>query len=337
MPIRRRIMKNGKVSEAILKRSVLRQLHSRNDNVIKGPGIAEDAGILSVAGNVAVSTNSVSFDFGDTKLLADLAVNRGVNGVAAEGATPLAITTDLLIPTTWNEAWVKELVKEIDAQCDRLDVAVINGHTQVTRAVNTPVVSVTALGDISKDNVIDNSRIKPGMDVIMTGFAGIFGTAVLAAEKCADLRSRYSQPFIDRAAGYLKYISVVKEAAAAVNAGVSGLHDVSEGGIFAALWELAQAANVGLDIQTKDIPIKQETVEICEFFDINPYKLISTGSLLIVAADGNSVVREIEKAGGCASIIGVTTDSNDRVLIQGEERRFLETAQADELYKIYQM
>ena len=118
---------------------------------------------------------------------------------------------------------------------------------------------------------------------------------------------------------------------------MSGLHDVSEGGIFAALWELAQAANVGLDIQTKDIPIKQETVEICEFFDINPYKLISTGSLLIVAADGNSVVREIEKAGGCASIIGVTTDSNDRVLIQGEERRFLETAQADELYKIYQM
>ena len=110
MPIRRRIMKNGKVLEAILKRSVLRQLHSRNDNVIKGPGIAEDAGILSVAGNVAVSTNSVSFDFGDTKLLAVLAVNRGVNGVAAEGATPLAITTDLLIPTTWNEAWVKELV-----------------------------------------------------------------------------------------------------------------------------------------------------------------------------------------------------------------------------------
>ena len=77
-------------------------------------------------------------------------------------------------------------------------------------------------------------------------------------------------------------------------------------------------------------------VEICEFFDINPYKLYGGGALLIAAFDGNHIVREIQKAGGDAVIIGAATDSNDRVLIQGEERRFLETAQTDEIYKIFE-
>ena len=110
---------------------------------------------------------------------------------------------------------------------------------------------------------------------------------------------------------------------------------VSEGGIFAALWEMAEAAGVGLDIDLKKIPIRQETVEICEFFDINPYKLMSQGCLLIASKDGNKIVREITGAGGMAAIIGVASDSNDRVLIQGEERRFLETAQTDEIYKVF--
>ena len=49
--------------------------------------------------------------------------------------------------------------------------------------------------------------------------------------------------------------------------------------------------------------------------------------------DGNALVRELEKAGICAVVIGKATDSNDRVLINEDERRFLETTQTDEIYK----
>lgn len=329
-------MKNGKISEAMLKRSVFKQLHNTSACVIKGPGISNDAGIIKTKGYTAVSTNSTSFDFADSSLLAKLAVNRSINGIAAEGATPVAATVDLLLPTAWNEAWLRDLVKAIDLEGDKNSISIINGHTQVIRGIDSPIVSITALGDMPEENVIDSKMLKPGMDVIVTGYVGAAGSAILAGERAEDLLGRYSQPFLDKACAYLEYMSVVKEAAAAINAGIGGLHDVSEGGIFAALWELAQPSGVGLDISIKDIPIKQETIEICEFFDINPYKLLSTGCLLIIATDGNSVVREIEKIGGTASIVGVTTDSNDRVLIQGDERRFLETAQTDELYKLFQ-
>ena len=97
---------------------------------------------------------------------------------------------------------------------------------------------------------------------------------------------------------------------------------------------MAQAAGVGLEIELKKIPIRQETVEICEFFDINPYKLISGGCMLIAAKNGEQLQGMLEKQGIPASLIGSTTSGNDRVLLNGEERRFLEHAQTDEIHKV---
>ena len=139
---------------------------------------------------------------------------------------------------------------------------------------------------------------------------------------------------MEEARNFDRYLSVIPEAAVAVKSGASAMHDVSEGGIFGALWELAESAGVGLEIDLKKIPIRQETVEICEFFDLNPYKLLSGGCLLIATEDGNGLVMELEKADIPAVIIGKATDSNDRVLINEEERRFLETTQTDELISV---
>ena len=127
---------------------------------------------------------------------------------------------------------------------------------------------------------------------------------------------------------------MVPEAAPAVKSGVTAMHDVTEGGVFGALWELAESSGVGLLIDLRKIPVKQETVEICNFFDINPYELMSGGSMLMTAEDGNRLVMDLQAAGIEATIIGKCTDNNDRVLINGEMRRFLEPAKTDELYKV---
>ena len=119
-----------------------------------------------------------------------------------------------------------------------------------------------------------------------------------------------------------------------MKSGVSAMHDVTEGGIFGALWEMAEASGVGLEIDLKKIPVRQETIEVCEFFGVNPYLLISSGSMLMAAEDGNHLVRELEKAGIKATIIGKATTGNDRVLLNEDERRFLEPPKTDELYKV---
>lgn len=181
--------------------------------------------------------------------------------------------------------------------------------------------------------MISTAGAEPGMDILLTKWIGIEGTAILAKEKEEELRGRFSQPFIDRAKALDQYLSVLPEAATAVKSGVAAMHDVTEGGIFGALWELAEASGVGLEIDLKKIPLKQETVEICEYFGVNPYGLISSGSMLMAAKDGNGLVLELEKAGIPAVVIGKATAGNDRVLLNEDERRFLEPPKTDELYK----
>ena len=193
------------------------------------------------------------------------------------------------------------------------------------------------MGIVEKEALVHSSGVQPGMDIVATKWVGLEGTAILAREREEELRTRYAKPFIDNAKVGLVLFSEEEQRVIFIALEMydaSAMHDVSEGGIFGALWELAESAGVGLEIDLKKIPIRQETVEICEFFDLNPYKIVSGGCLLIATTDGNGMVLELEKVGIPATVVGKATDGNDRVLLNEDERRFLETTQTDELYNL---
>ncbi len=326
-------MKAGKLKESVLKRSVLKQLHKRRDDVIVAPAIGGDYGAISVTDDVAVVLSSDPVTL-TKESIGSTAIIAACNDVACSGAVPCGVSVTMILPTSCNEEEVRDVMKDLDKACEACGVDIISGHTEVSRAVKEPFVIVTAMGTVLKKDMVHSSHVKPGMDIVATKWVGLEGTAILACEKEEELRARYAQPFIDKAKVFRQMMSILPEAAVAVQSGASAMHDVSEGGIFGALWELAESAGVGLEIDLKKIPIRQETIEICEFFDLNPYKLLSGGSLLIATEDGNGLVMELEKADIPAAIIGKATDSNNRVLINEDERRFLETAQTDELYQI---
>lgn len=325
-------MKVGKVPENVLKRSVFKQLHTTRKEVLLGAGVGEDCAAMKLAEDevFVISTDPIT---GAAKDIGALAVQITVNDLASAGAEPIGIMLTVLLPENAEEKDLKTVMAQVEEACEKNRIQVMGGHTEVTKVVNQIVISVTGVGKAKEGRVISTAGVKPGMDIIVTKWIGIEGTAILAKEKEAVLRERYSQPFIDKAKELDRYISVLSEAATAVKSGVAAMHDVTEGGIFGALWEIAEASGVGLEIDLKKIPLKQETVEICEFFGINPYELISSGSMLMAAEDGNGLVMELEKAGIPAVVIGKATDSNDRVLLNAEERRFLEPPKTDELYK----
>lgn len=326
-------MKKGKIPESVLRRSVLRQLHNRRDEVLMGAGVGEDCAALKLAGDeiLVMSTDPIT---GTGKDMGELAILVTANDLASSGAEPIGVMLTILLPVGTEEAVLKQMMKEAEAACEKYNMQVLGGHTEISAAVNRPLVSVTGVGKAKKGTLISTAGVRPGMDIVVSKWIGIEGTAILAKEKEKELLSKYSTTFIDRAKDLDAYISVLSEAAVAVRSGVSAMHDVTEGGIFGALWEMAEASGVGLEIDLKKIPVRQETVEICEFFGLNPYELISSGCMLMAAADGNLLVHELEKAGIPASVIGKATDGNDRVLYNEEEKRFLEPSKPDELYKV---
>lgn len=324
-------MKAGKLKESILKRSVLKQLHKKNNDTLVAPAVGGDFGAVSVNEDLAVVVSSEPVTL-TMEAVGSTAIYAACNDVACSGAKPIGVSVVVLVPTSINEEEIRGLMKDMEHACEECGIDILSGHTEVTRAVKEPLIMVTALGTTKKDSLLHSSEVRPGMDIVATKWVGLEGTSILAREKEEELRTRYAQPFIDKAKIFGQMMSILPEAAVATLSGASAMHDVSEGGVFGALWEMAESAGVGLEIDLKKIPIRQETIEICEFFDVNPYKLLSGGSLLIATEDGNGLVMELEKANIPAVIIGKATEGNDRVLINEDERRFLETAQTDELY-----
>lgn len=262
-------MKNGKISESVLKRSVLKQLHTKSDRILFKPAVGEDCAVISMqAGDqtrLVTATQTFTLDVSDKHVRANCAVYDALNNIYAMGAGPIGIELALLVPTTENEAVLRETVRAIDAVCEEAGIVVLGGHTQVSRAVKNIVVTVTAIGEAYEQALTPSSAAAPGMDVIVTGYVGLEGTAILANEKRAELETRFSKAFIDKSAAYIDHISTAMEAASAIGAGVAAIHDASQGGIFGALWDMAEASGIGLDIDLKKLPIKQDTIEISEF------------------------------------------------------------------------
>lgn len=324
-------MKTGKVPEPVLKRSVLRQIQSHREVVQNGAGIGEDCAIFAFqGGQTAVCVSTVT---GWLDSVGIYAVHAAVNNIAAGGAKPEAILTAAVFPPETQEPELRRVMQQIGATARELGIAVAGGHTEISDFVREPILSMTGIGTIPAAQAA--GRALPGQDVVMTKWAGLAGTALIAREKREALLARYPAHFIDEALALERQLSVVPEAATAVKSGALALHDASRGGIFAALWELAEKAGVGLEIDLKAIPIRQETVEICNFFDVNPYELVAGGSLLMTAANGHDLVRTLAKEHIPAAVIGKVTDSNDRIVLNEEERRFLEPSRSDGVYKVF--
>lgn len=326
-------MNLGKVPETVLKRSVLNQIKHRRAEVLVGPAIGEDCSVLAIAEDevLVVSSDPIT---GAVQDIGTLAVHITANDIASNGAEVIGIMLSILLPEGTTEPELRTMMKDIEAVCETLHIEVIGGHTEVTKAVNQPIVTVTGLGKMKRNEMIKTAGARPGQEIVMTKWAGLEGTAIIANAKEAELNTKYSKSFIDGAKKMINYISVIPEAMVARAVGVTSMHDVTEGGVFGALWEIGAASKVGLEVDLKKILLKQETVEICEFYDINPYMLISSGCMLMITDKANQLVERLKAEGIAAAVIGRIIEGNDRVIINEEERRFLEPPKSDELYKV---
>jgi len=326
-------MKIGKISETVLKRSVLNQIGHRREEVLVGPAVGEDCSILAIEQDevIVLSTDPIT---GAVKDIGTLAVNITANDIASNGAEVFGLMLSVLLPEGTEESELRAMMTDIEEVCIELNLEVIGGHTEITKAVNQPIVTVTGVGKMKRNEIIKTAGASPGQEIVMTKWAGLEGTAIIASEKEEELRTKYAASFIENAKEFINYISVVPEAVVARAVGVTSMHDVTEGGIFGALWEIGAASKVGLEVDLKKILLKQETVEICEFYDLNPYMLISSGSMLIITDRANQLVESLKSEGIAAAVIGRITPGNDRIIVNDDERRYLEPPKSDELYKV---
>ncbi|MCK4952832.1 AIR synthase family protein [Candidatus Bathyarchaeota archaeon] len=298
----------GKVPIEVLQKVVFRNLGITRDDVINGPALGEDAAIVKVGKNIlAVSTDPIT---GAKEWIGWLAINVSANDVATCGIQPKWFTSCILLPKGSKEKIIEKICNQIDRGARELNMAIISGHCEITPGIDHPIVIGSSLGVAEEGKYVTTCGAKQGDKIILTKGMGIEGTAILASDRRDELLRVFNETFVKKAESFFEKISVVKDALTAFQTGgVSAMHDPTEGGIAGGLHELADAANIGFQVFEKKLLISEETRKICAYFEINPLRLISSGSLLIVASKEKSeeIVNKLSKRGISASIVGETT------------------------------
>lgn len=324
-------MKLGKIPENVLKRSILKKLDVKRNDTSETTNFGEYCAFLSCDNGCMVFSSETSAD--DAVNKDHFLFDRLINSLAVKNAKAMGIMVSLTVPEYFSEQELKDKVETLSLAAKEKGIRILDVNTKVSEAVKAPIVSATVIGK-TDDRFYNKACL--GDDVVVSKWVGLEGTHLIAKLKEQELLKKFPSHLIYDAVNYDKFISIIPEAATAIKSGVTAMYSLSEGGIFAGLWELAGTCGVGLEIVLRDIPLKQETVEICNQYDLNPYELLSGGSLLMTTPDGNGLIMELNKIGIEAKVIGKCTDSNDKVLINDEIRRFIEPAKQDEIYKILQ-
>lgn len=304
------MLKKGRISQAVYERSVQRR--------------------LKMTPQPAASAAEAGMHSGDICGAICLAVNR----LAAGGTAPSAVLLQLTIPADMDETVLKELMQTADACLEMLSLPA--GQTEVFAmdGLSEPVITATAIGSAPGD-LYEPQAAAAGQEIVMCGYAGWRGGVKLAASHREELSARFSPAFLEplfdeTLVSAYDMTGAVKTAA---DCGAGRMFAIGDGGIYTALWEMAGSDGLGLSVNLKDIPIRQETIEVCDHLDKDPYQILGTGGLLIAAAHGRELREALAGAGIPAAVIGRFSASADRVIICHEDKRYLEPFRYEKVYQ----
>lgn len=328
-------MKIGNISQTVLKRSVLKQLKAKREESLLSPSVEEMCAGILVGAEDATLVSSATV-YGDEKDLGDYGIAKAVNDVVSRNGNPIGVELSIQLPPYAYESRLKSMVSHMEACCERNHLQILGIKVTVCPVVNSAVIHATAIGSVSRERVLQTNMAKPDMDIVLLGSVGTEGALRILNKKKEEIEQRFIPSFFGGLLKYKERLLPIQEMKLAIEEGAVALHQLGDGGILAALWELGEAGNLGIEVDLKKMSIRQDVIEICEFVGVNPYQLSSTGSVLIITDAGDELVEKLHKIDGNATVIGRTTAQKERIILNGGEKRFLDRPTPGELMKLYE-
>lgn len=330
------MLKVGKLESEVLQRIVIDKITYRRPEVKTRAGVGEDCAVIDYGEyECVISTDPITASVKD---VGRLSIHISCNDIASNGIEPLGITLAVLLPEGTTREDVKMIMAQAGEAAEAVGVEIIGGHTEVTPAVNQPVIVSTAFGRGFAGESAPSTEIGPGDWILLTKVAGLEGTGIIAGDKEAELEDVLTAEEIAHAKDLLSQVSVVKEGVAAGKVGTSGMHDVTEGGILGAVWELCHLGGVGAEVWENAIPVDPVTLKIAQHYGIDHLRLISSGCMIIMASDErkDAIMDAVRGVGVDIACIGrIKTEEEGVYLMHGNSMiEEIQPPEADELYKV---
>jgi hydrogenase maturation factor len=242
-----------------------------------------------------------------------------------------------LLPQEADEDILMTIMQDQHKACKELGICVIGGHTEVAPDLGRPIVSGFMIGEAHKESYVTTGGAQIGDYIILTKGIGIEGTGILASDMHDMLKRYVSETTLIEAKKLLNSISVVPEAQIAIKVGgVNSMHTPTEGGVLNGLLEINEASGKGFKIYKDKLLILDETRFICETLNVDPLRLLSSGSLLIIVEPGKSseLINNLRNSDISANIIGEITSKNAVIEMADGSLEFIDKVEQDELFRI---
>ena len=324
----------GKLDSDVLQRIVIDRIRYRRPEVRTRAGIGEDCAVVNFGDyDCVISTDPITADVKD---IGRLSIHISCNDIASNGIQPLAITLAVMLPEGTTTEDVEQIMTQAGEAAERAGVEIVGGHTEVTRSVRQPVIVSTAFGRAVSCTSASARDMRPGDRILMTKYAGLEGTGIIAADLGRQLGGVLTEAEREEARALLDQVSVVKEGVIAGEIGTAGMHDVTEGGIFGAVWEMCHISQLGVRLDVDRIPVLPVTRKICDAFGIDCMRLISSGCMLMAAPADKAaeITRRVTAAGILITDVGEVLAPGTAVTGTSGGRTFtIDPPGADELYK----
>jgi hydrogenase maturation factor len=308
----------GKVNRNYLDRVIYPRLGAARREIIVGPKFGVDNAVVRVGtGRVLVATTDpLSFIPGlRPRESAWLSVNLLASDLTTCGSAPQYGIFDFNLPPQMSNHQFAEYWKAFHAECKALGVAIVGGHTGKYQGCGYSIIGGGVMYTLcDEEQYLTSEMASSGDDIILTKGVAIETTAILTRAFPRTIKKALGAGLFEKAWRYLCKVSTVKDALIAASIGihrdgVTAMHDATEGGVIAAVLELANASGLGTELDVDKISISEETREICKFFRIDPLTSLSEGTLIIASRPNKTakVLNHLNLAGIPSQIVGRLT------------------------------
>ena len=179
----------GKIPPEKLKELVFNRLGAPGERVLIGADLGIDASAIDFGERVLVaSTDPIT---GAEERIGFYAVNVNANDVATFGARPKWFLVSILLPEGSDEKTLEGIMEDLHRSASRLGIAIVGGHTEVTPGLKRPIVVGTMLGEVERGKLVTSNGAKPGDAIILTKWAGLEGTSIIASERAEELERAF--------------------------------------------------------------------------------------------------------------------------------------------------
>ena len=336
----------GKISPEIFNELIFPRLGAKSKAILVGPQHGVDVGI------VEIGDKAVSFTCDPVFIVPEYGWERAawfaIHILASDSITcglkPKFLSIDLNLPMEMTKKQLEIMWDTMHQECKKLGVAVITGHTARYENCHYPMVGgATMVGVGGRDEYVTPKLASAGDKIIITKGPAIEATGIFATMFPQLLEKEFGSDFSHRAQQIFYKMSVVEDALAAISvgvrqSGVTAMHDATECGIWGGLYEIAQAAGLGVRVDKERIVVEDCVKEVCGYFGIDPYTSISEGTLIISCKEhkAKKVVDALSKKGIASSVVGeLTDDKRGMVLVERGRERKLEHPLVDPFWKAF--